>query len=141
MNKIIVDSSVILDVFTDAPKWADWSIDALTEYGKNHTFIINDIIYSEISLAFETADKLDHAINSAGFKNERIPTSALIAAAKAFVSYRKNKGTKTSTLPDFFIGAHAQVLKIPLLTRDTSRIKTYYPDVRIISPEASESRA
>jgi predicted nucleic acid-binding protein len=137
MDKIIVDSSVILDVFTDAPQWADWSIDVLTEYGKNHSLIINDIIYSEISLAFETVAQLDHAIHMAGFKNERISREALIAAAKAFVSYRKNKGTKTSTLPDLYIGAHAQTLGIPLLTRDTSRIKTYFPNVKIISPEIS----
>ena len=135
MNKIIVDSSVILDVFTDAPDWADWSTNALIKYGKNHSLIINDIIYSEISLAFNTVNQIDHAIHEAGLKVERIPGEGLMAAAKAFLAYRKNKGLKTTTLPDFFIGAHAQVLNIPLLTRDTSKIKTYFPDVKIISPE------
>ena len=97
--------------------------------------MINDIIYSEISLAFNKVSQLDSALEEAGLKVERFPREVLMAAGKVFLLYRKNKGYKTSTLPDFFIGAHAQALEIPLLTRDTRRIKTYFPGIKIISPE------
>jgi predicted nucleic acid-binding protein len=136
MDKILVDSSVIIDIFEDTPDWADWSTDALIKYSRDYSMIINDIIYSELSLAFNKVSELDNAIEEAGLKMEKIPREALMAAGKAFLLYRKNKGLKTNTLPDFFIGAHAQELKIPLLTRDTRRIKTYFPGIKIISPEA-----
>ena len=135
MNKILVDSSVIIDVFEDTPEWAEWSTDALINCSRDYSMMINDIIYSEISLAFNKVSQLDSALEEAGLKVERIPREALMAAGKVFLLYRKNKGHKTYTLPYFFIGAHAQALNIPLLTRDTRRIKTYFPGIKIISPE------
>jgi predicted nucleic acid-binding protein len=136
MNGLLVDSNIILDVFLDDPLWAEWSEAALSEYSR-HTplFFINQIIYSEISIGFEKIEELESAIAYSGFQMLEIPKEALFLAGKAFLNYRKNKGEKRSPLPDFYIGAHAAVSGLALITRDKKRYQTYFPTVSIISPE------
>jgi len=131
---VLVDSNVILDVFLDDPRWAGWSEDVLNTYGLTHRLCINPVIYSEVSIGFEKIEEMEKAIAGCGFTIAEIPREALFLAGKAFVKYRKMKGTKTSTLPDFFIGAHAAVAAMDLITRDVSRYQTYYPTVKLISP-------
>ncbi len=135
MNGLLVDSNIILDVFLDDPLWADWSEAALSEYAIHTPLLINQIIYSEISIGFKKIEELDVAISSSGFQMLEIPKEALFLAGKAFLNYRKHKGEKRSPLPDFFIGAHAAVSGLELITRDKNRYQTYFPSVRIISPE------
>lgn len=131
---VLIDSNVILDIFLDDPRWVGWSEDVLSRYGLTNTLCINPVIYSEVSIGFERIEDMEKAIAGCGFHVLEIPREALFLAGKVFVQYRKLKGTKSSTLPDFFIGAHAAVARMDLVTRDTSRYQTYFPTVKFISP-------
>ena len=135
MTGLLVDSNIILDVFLDDPVWADWSEAVLSEYATHTPLCINQIIYSEISIGFKKIEELEVAISSSGFQMLEIPKEALFLAGKAFLGYRKNHGEKRFPLPDFYIGAHAAVSGLELITRDKNRYQTYFPTVRIISPE------
>ena len=131
---VLVDSNIILDVFTDDPNWADWSESMLEEYSNVSTLYINSIVYSEISIGFNRIEDLEAAIIGAGFQMLDFPKEALFLAGKAFLKYKKKRGARSSPLPDFFIGAQAAVLNIALITRDVSRYRSYFPTVNLISP-------
>jgi predicted nucleic acid-binding protein len=134
MNGILVDSNIILDVFLNDPKWADWSESTLKRYSQQSTLYINPVVYTEISIGFERIEDLESAVFNGGFKILPFSKEALFLAGKAFLLYRKNKGTKISPLPDFFIGAQAAILNLELITRDEARYRTYFPTVRLITP-------
>ena len=135
MNGLLVDSNIILDLFLDDPVWADWSEAALSNYAVRTQLFINPVIYSEISIGFNKIEELEAALSKSGLQMLDIPKEALFLAGKAFLNYRKHKGEKRSPLPDFFIGAHAAVSGLDLITRDKNRYQTYFPTVRIIAPE------
>ena len=135
MKGLLVDSNVILDIFLDDPHWADWSATALANASNNSTLYINQIVYTEVSIGFNKIEELESALHKCGFQMLEIPKEALFLAGKAYLSYRRGKGTKKSPLPDFYIGAQAAVLDMDLITRDEGRYKTYFPTVRIISPK------
>ncbi|HNV46170.1 MAG TPA: PIN domain-containing protein [Spirochaetota bacterium] len=134
MKGLLVDSSVVLDIITDDPTWADWSQQMLARHVTSHRLYINPIIYTEVSIGFERIEEVEFVISNSGLKILQIPREALFLAGKAFLRYKKHKGSKSSTLPDFFIGAHAAVSQLAVLTRDVTRIRTYFPTVRIIAP-------
>ena len=134
MKGVLVDSNVILDVFLNDLKWADWSESKLEEYSVQTSLYINSIIYSEISIGFELIEDLESAISKAGFQLLEIPKEALFLAGKAYIKYKRRKGVKRTPLPDFFIGAQAAVLDLELLTRDVSRYQSYFPTVKLIAP-------
>jgi predicted nucleic acid-binding protein len=134
MKDVLVDSSVILDVFLDDPEWGDWSEGMLAKLSETRSLFINPIIYAEISIGFKRIEELEKAISECGLKMAAIPREALFLAGKVYVRYRKGKGKKVAPLPDFFIGAHAAVEGLELVTRDVRRIKTYFPSVKIIAP-------
>ena len=134
MKGVLVDSNIILDVFLNDLKWADWSESKLEEYSVQTSLYINSIIYSEISIGFELIEDLESAISKAGFQLLEIPKEALFLAGKAYVKYKRRKGVKRTPLPDFFIGAQAAVLDLELLTRDVSRYQSYFPTVKLITP-------
>jgi predicted nucleic acid-binding protein len=134
MKGVLIDSNVILDVFLNDVKWADWSESKLEECSDHSPLCINSIIYSEISIGFTLIEDLELAISKAGFQLLEIPKEALFLAGKAYIQYKRKEGIKTAPLPDFFIGAQAAVLNLDLLTRDVSRYQTYFPTVRLISP-------
>ena len=131
---ILVDSNILLDILTLDSQWYDWSASKLAMLAESHELIINDIIYTEISIGFERIEDLEETFSGNFFKIMPMPKEALFLAGKAFLQYKSNNGTKNSVLPDLFIGAHASVLGIPLITRDTSRYKTYFPKLRLITP-------
>jgi len=135
MNGLLVDSNIILDVFLDDPVWADWSESVLSEYAVYTPLFINSVIYSEISIGFNKIEELEAALAKSGFRMLDIPKEALFLAGKAFLNYRKHGGKKRSPLPDFFIGAHAAVSGLGLITRDKNRYQFYFPTVSIIAPE------
>ena len=135
MKGILVDSNVILDVFLDDPNWAGWSESKLEKYSAITKLFINPIVYSEVSIGFERIEEMESAMNRSGFQMLEIPKEALFLAGKVFLKYRKNRGTKRSPLPDFYIGAQAAIFDIELITRDTLKYRTYFPTVRLISPE------
>ena len=106
----------------------------LSRYARTHNLVINPVIYTELSISFERIEELEASLRAASISVAPLPKEALFLAGKVFLSYRRWGGAKASTLPDFFIGAQAAVQKLPLLTRDTKRYKTYYPTVELISP-------
>ncbi len=131
---MLVDTYILIDVLNNEPRWADWSIHQLRVQSKIHVLSINPIIYAELSCAFSKIEDLDDVVQVMGLKHLQIPKSGLYLAAKAFQVYRKKGGTKHNILGDFFVGAHAAVSRLPVLTRDVQRYKTYFPSVQLISP-------
>ena len=131
---ILVDTNVLLDVVEEDSRWAVWSQDRLGAASATDTLAINPIIYSELSMAFARIEELEAVIADAALTVEAIPREALFLAGKAFLRYRRSRGTKRSALPDFYIGAHAAVMQWPILTRDVRRYRTYYPTVSLITP-------
>jgi predicted nucleic acid-binding protein len=131
---VLVDTSVLLDLVTDDPVWADWSQSQLEAASLGDDLAINAVVYAEFSVGFQRIEEVDAVLAATELQLETIPTAALFLAGKTFQSYRKSAGTRTGVLPDFFIGAHAAVTGAPLLTRDPDRIRTYYPTVRLMSP-------
>lgn len=133
---ILVDTNVILDVFEEDPAWADWSQTQLDRAALNGTLLLNPVTYAELSVAFRRIEKLESMLAQAGFIVDSIPREALFLAGKVFLQYHRQKGTKQGVLPDFFIGAHASELGIPLLTRDKGRFARYLPTLSLIAPGA-----
>jgi predicted nucleic acid-binding protein len=131
---ILVDSSVLIDVFNGDPKWSGWSSRQLDEWSERGSLLINPVIYAEIAAAFETIESLDGVIDRAQLELRELPREALFLAGQAQLQYRHRGGTRTGVLSDFFIGAHASVLRIPVLTRDTIRYKAYFRKLRLIAP-------
>lgn len=132
---ILVDTNVLLDVVTDDPQWADWSQRQLEAAALRDRLVINSVIYAELSIGFEKIEEVDAALNRTSIALADIPRPALFLAEKVFRAYRKRGGAKTGVLPDFFIGAHAAVAKLPLLTRDPTRYRSYYPTAELIAPQ------
>ena len=133
---ILVDSNVIIDVLTEDPIWRDWSEAALREGADSDEIAINPIIYAEIASGFATMADLDRHLGVDAFRRLVLPYEAGFVAARAFVEYRRRGGARTSPLPDFYIGAHAAVAGLTVLTRDPRRYAGYFPKVCLISPGA-----
>lgn len=130
----LVDSNVLIDVLSIAPDWFDWSMEQLGRRSVLGTLYFNEIIYAELAVKSQSEAELDLALADLDLHLNPIPKSALFLAGKIFGEYRRRGGTRQSTLPDFFIGAHAQVAGLPLLTRDVARYRTYFPAVTLIAP-------
>lgn len=118
-------------------QWADWSISQMRAQSKIHQLTINPIIYAELSLTFSSVEGLDQTIDDLELALIEVPRPALFLAGKAFVRYRRLGGLKSNVLGDFFIGAHASVSRLPVLTRDTRRYTSYFPSVKLIAPQSS----
>jgi len=131
---ILVDSNVILDIATEDKDWFRWSSETLSNCAETYTLVINPIIYAEVSIGFDRIEDVEMVLPVGSFRRDSIPWEAAFLAGKCFVAYRRRDGKKSSTLSDFFIGAHATVARIPLLTRDVSRYRTYFPKLRLIAP-------
>jgi predicted nucleic acid-binding protein len=130
----LVDSNILLDIATDDPNWGDWSARALSEAAEHAMLIINPIIYAEVSIGYTTIEALDAAVPDALYQREPLPWEAGFLAGKCYLLYRGRGGMRTSPLPDFYIGAHAAIGRLALLTRDAARYRTYFPKVEIITP-------
>jgi predicted nucleic acid-binding protein len=131
---VLVDSNVILDVFTQDPRWFDRSAAVLARMAGDHELIVNPIVYAEVSVGFDRIEELDAALPGESFRREPLPWEAAFLAGKCFVRYRRAGGSRRAPLPDFYIGAHAAVRGIPLLTRDAARYRTYFPRLELILP-------
>ncbi len=136
MSGVLVDSNVILDLVTDDPRWADWSEQMLKRYAGTGSLYIDDLVYAEVSVGFQRIEELDQVLETGGFKHLPLPREALFLAGKVFLQYRRAGGVRSSPLPDFFIGAHAAVSDLLLLTRDKARYQTYFPTVELITTES-----
>lgn len=135
MHSVLVDSNILIDIFTDNPVWADWSLSRLSLLSDTSNLYINPVIYAEVSIGFNKIESFNEVFKTLPLKYEEIPREALFLAGKVFVNYRRNEGKKITTLPDFFIGAHASVMGWSIITRDPKRMSYYFPKLKIISPE------
>ena len=131
---VLVDTNVLVDVLQNDPQWAEWSIAQLRAQSTLHALAINPVIYAEMSLSFSTLEALDEVVLTLALELREMPRPALFLAAKAYALYRRRGGSKAQVLPDFLIGAHAVVEGWPLLTRDASRFRTYFPTLDVIAP-------
>ncbi len=131
----LVDTNILLDIVTRDPVWLEWSVRALETASMRGPTMINDIVYAEMSVRFERIEEVDDFIDDASLKMSALPRAALFLAGKVFQSYRARGGNRSGVLPDFFIGAHAAVSGFHVLTRDVRRYRTYFPKLRLISPQ------
>lgn len=130
--KTLVDTSVLLDVITNDRAWGTWSEGALRKAAEHSTLAINAIVFAEVSTKFDRIEDADAAL--VDFAREALPYEAGFLAGKAFLSYRRRGGVKRSPMPDFYVGAHALVRGMELLTRDAARYRTYFPALTIVAP-------
>jgi predicted nucleic acid-binding protein len=130
----LVDSNVLLDVLTEDEMWFAWSAAALSSAADAGPLWINPIIYAEVSVRFSRIEDLEEALPPEDYRRAQLPWEAAFLAGKALVNYRTRGGARTSTLPDFYIGAHAAIQDVALLTRDAARYRTYFPTVRLLAP-------
>lgn len=134
MKGTLVDSNVLIDVLSGDPRWAGWSGEALAGLGSEGPLIINGVIYAEVSQRYSRKELLDHELPEEVFMREHLPWSAAFLAGKVYLGYRRRGGQRRSPLPDFFIGAHAAVADLRLLTRDSARYRTYFPGLELVAP-------
>jgi predicted nucleic acid-binding protein len=130
----LVDTNVLIDILSDNPTWRRWSRERLEARSASGRLLINEVVYAELSLGFGTEEDLDKAILELNVFLVWSPKSALFLAGQAFNRYRRAGGARIGVLPDMFIGAHAQVTRLPILTRDVRRYRTYFPEVQLITP-------
>lgn len=135
MGRVLVDSNVLLDVMTEDADWLEWSSGVLERCAEGNSLCINPVIYAEVSIRFERIEELEATLPGNLIERRPIPYEAAFLAGKCFLDYRRRGGKRLSTLPDFFIGAHAAVEQMPLITRDASCYRTYFPKLRLIAPE------
>jgi len=131
----LVDTNVLLDLATDDPKWASWSMYQLDAAAIRGAVLINAVVYAELSIGYARIEEIDRVLDDIGLELVEMPRAALFLAGKVFQRYRAKGGSRTGVLPDFFIGAHAAVAQLPLLTRDPRRYRTYFPGVALIAPD------
>lgn len=137
---VLVDSNVLLDIATSDPMWSSWSASALREVAEYSTLVINPIVYAEVSIAFSKIEALDAAFPARLYLRDPLPWEAGFLAGKCFLRYRRFGGARTSPLPDFYIGAHAAIRGLALLTRDAARYRTYFPTLEVLAPSGSIPR-
>ena len=131
----LVDTNVLLDVVTRDPKWFSWSGEALARAADESLLAINPLIFAELSVGFKTIEELERLFPAPGFRRLPLPYEAAFLAGKAFLAYRRRGGRKNAPLPDFYIGAHAAVAGLRLLTRDPRRYRSYFPTVALLAPQ------
>ncbi len=135
MAIILVDSNMVLDIADETSSWHEWTSQTLEGLDDGNRFVINPVIYAEVSIGYKTIEEYEKFIRHCEFDIYDIPREALFLAGKAFSQYRRSQGGKRNVLPDFFIGAHAAVSNMKLATRDKGRFGTYFPTLELISPD------
>ena len=127
----LIDSNIVIDIIGEDTVWRSWSVDALESCEKA---FVNPLVFAELCYLKPSSSKVERLLNDLEIGYLEIPKEALFLAAQAYKLYRLRGGNKTAPIPDFFIGAHAAALEIPILTRDVARYQTYFPMVTLISP-------
>jgi predicted nucleic acid-binding protein len=135
----LVDTNVLLDIATNDSEWATWSLQQLDAATIRGPVLINAVIYAEFSVGYVRVEEVDKVLADVGLDLAEIPRAALFLAGKVFQRYRAQGGVRTGVLPDFFIGAHAAVSQLPLLTRDPRRYRTYFSGITLIAPNETEA--
>ena len=130
----LVDTNVLIDYLDEESDWFDWSAAMLAEAADRGKVAINPIIYAEVSVAYDRIEDVEAALPDKYFLRLHLPREAAFLAGRVFTEYRRHGGKRTGALPDFFIGAHAAVSNMTLLTRDARRYRQYFPKLRLIAP-------
>jgi predicted nucleic acid-binding protein len=126
---------VLLDVFEPDAAWYEWSAEHIVQCATYGRLVINDVVFAEVSVSFSSIETLDRKLPASLYERAPLPWEAAFLAGKAFMDYRRAGGARRAPLPDFFIGAHAAVTGMSLLTRDAVRYRTYFPTVELIEPD------
>lgn len=134
MRTFLVDSNVLIDVATNDPRWFEWSSRSLARGADEGRLAINPIIYAEVAAGYDRIEELDEVLPADVFRRLPLPWEAGFLAGRCFVEYRRRGGTRSAPLPDFYIGAHAAVSGMTLLTRDAARYRTYFPRLDVVAP-------
>jgi len=135
MSDTLVDSNVILDILTEDTEWFEWSAWALEQQAERSVLAINPLVYAEVSIRFERIEDLEDVLDQGMFRRDTLPWEGAFLAGKAFLSYRRRGGARHAPLPDFYIGAHAAIAGMTLLTRDAGRYRSYFPKLTIVAPD------
>lgn len=130
----LVDSSVLLDVLAPSP-WRAWSEEALGLAAERGDLAIDQVVYAEVAVGFTSRERLERTLQGVGLVRLGVPWAAAWLVARAFLEYRRHGGPRATPLPDFFIGAHAAAAGLTLLTRDSARVRTYFPEVSLVAPD------
>jgi predicted nucleic acid-binding protein len=130
----LVDTNVLIDLFVPGSEWAEWSAEALSAAAMSGPLVVNDVVFAELSIGFDTLPACEAFLSELRIGLEPMPREALFLAGRAFRDYRRRGGAREGVLPDFFIGAHAEAAGRPLLTRDAGRYRSYFPQVTLILP-------
>jgi predicted nucleic acid-binding protein len=134
MDATLVDTNVLIDYLDEDSDWFDWSASALSDAADRGVVAINSVIYAEVAVAYSRIEDVDAALPAAFFARLPLPWDAAFLAAQVFRQYRRRGGKRSGVLPDFFIGAHAAVSNLTLLTRDARRYRQYFPRLRVLQP-------
>jgi predicted nucleic acid-binding protein len=134
LSPVLVDSNVLIDSLTHDPAWGEWSSRQLGQLLNQTVVVINPLIYAEVSIGYDTVEAVEDALPPQLYRRDELPFEAAFLAGKAFRAYRRRGGVRLAPLPDFYIGAHAAVAGYQLLTRDSTRYRTYFPTVDLIAP-------
>src|SRR5690606_27902445 len=129
-----VDTNVLIDILQPAAEHHEWSKNAIEAAKLEGPVIVSDAVYSEFSVSLDSVEAANDALDRLALVRRRYSDASLFKAGKAYAVYRKNRGQKLNVLPDFFIGALADDEEAPLVTRDPAKIRTYFPQVRLITP-------
>ena len=135
MGNVLVDTNILIDLVRPEHEWSDWSAQQVEKLKEQSKLCYNVVIYAEFLPSFDSKAGADFFFRSGYFHKINLPFTAAVPTARAFMEYRKRGGAKTSPLPDFFIGGHAEAEKLTILTRDTTRYRTYFPSVSLITPD------
>ncbi len=135
MTATLLDSNILIDIFIGDGPWTAWSEEMLVQALEDGAAFVNQVVYAEISVGFSTVEKCNHALDIQGIERMPLPWPASFLAGRAYTEYRRRGGVKRSPLPDFFIGAHAAVEGLRLITRDPGRYRSYFPTVELVTPE------
>ena len=133
MARVLVDTNILLDIATEDPRWLEWSSSQLSRSMSNG-LALNPVIYAEFSVHYATIEEVEDALSDFGFERLPIPYEAAFLAGKVFKRYRSRGGQRSAPLPDFFVGAHAAVEGLSLLTRHARRYREYFPKLSLIAP-------
>ncbi len=134
---ILVDTCILVDVTADHEAWRDWSLAQLATWSTRGPLLVNPIIFAEWCTDFATFEQAELARMQFGLEWRELPRSSLFVASQAHRQYRRRGGVRPMVLPDFLIGAHAAVERLPLLTRDRRRFETYFNGLEIVCPESN----
>ncbi len=130
----LVDTNVWIDCMDVGSRWHEWAVERLQLLSERAPLHVNLVVYTELLVPAPDIQALDELLDVYETLRTPLPWTCASLAAAAFALYRKNGGAKAKPLPDFYIGAHAAVANLGVLTRDPAPYRTYFPRLIVIAP-------